>query len=130
MPKEYVLVVEDDNQHQREWMERLAVRYPRQGEVNITICSNAIEAWAVVHQMHSALKVWPRWIAVDHDLQWGNGFELINNLKALGYPNKFIAASGIEGNNMRMFAAGAEFICQGKALDGNLTTVLNTIEKM
>ena len=75
-----VISVEDDLQHQMEWAQFCLNRYGRQGQVVPHIIGNAIDAYLLILGMVTNKRP-IGWIAIDHDLQHGNGYELIQGIK-------------------------------------------------
>ncbi len=126
-PRKRILVVEDDLTQQVRLGNYLASLFGGQSEVIVTFCPTAIDAYAYIEGMtgRGGPGSHPRLIILDHDLQWGNGCELLDAIRELD-PNwtpKVITASGIPQNNERLMGHGAhaEFtkdeIVNGKATE-------------
>lgn len=126
MPTTNVIVVEDDLNCQNEWTSFLLSRYGHQGLIVPHIIGNAIDACLLIHSMIQHNRP-IGWIAIDHDLQYGNGYELIQAIRDSNIP--ILLSSGIQSNNDRMNTLGITYpVIRGKANDPHLTEYLNIIE--
>ena len=124
MPERYVVIVEDDLVNQANWAIFCANRYGGQGKTVASIIGDAVQAWCLL----SAMPYKPLWIALDYDLQNGNGYELLTYLNEINYGIPIIAASGIPENNTRLVSLGAQFVVSDKAKSENLNMILNILE--
>lgn len=103
-PVAYVMVVEDDMMHQKMWMDKLSGIFKPQGEVIVTLVPTADMAYSIIkyrvdRELSCSL---PTMLILDHDLQWGNGRELIIGLRSLGVSCPLFLSSGIDANNANM----------------------------
>lgn len=142
MPVHYVLIVEDNLDRQRDWLAFCAKRYGPEGKLVPVVVWNAYQAIGVIQAMEKdrykgavaeneelpySLR-WPVWIAIDHDIQIGDGVDLIHELRKIGFEWAILASSGIESNNDRMIAAGANYKLNHKCDDPELPFLLNRLE--
>jgi DNA-binding NtrC family response regulator len=116
-PTKHILIVEDDIQCQLDVLNHFNNVFERQGEVTISVVSDAIQAAQVLMSQHNITKA----IILDHDLQWGNGCELLRWMKLHFKDIPVITFSGHPQNNANMIASGASYhfdkdaVTQGKA---------------
>lgn len=102
MPEKSILVVEDCLLQQARFAAYFLGLFGHQSNVFVNFCSNAIDADSLVFSDHP-----PVLIILDHDLQWGNGVELITKMIDSKLSIPIITASGIPANNTRMMSFGA-----------------------
>lgn len=103
-PTKYIMVVEDDIDHQKLWMEKLSTIFKPQGDTVIVMAPTADIAYAIIENRveYMTYPSLPEILILDHDLQWGNGRELINAMKSLGVSCPLFLSSGIDENNVKM----------------------------
>jgi len=105
MPTKSILVVEDALDAQVKIAMALCAILEPCGEVTVNFCSSAIDAACIL----SGTALPPSLIILDHDLQYGNGSELLAFMKERGMDIPVMTASGIGGNNVRMMDLGATY---------------------
>ena len=103
-PVKYIMVVEDDMTHQKLWMDKLSTIFKPQGDTIIVMAPTADIAYSIVkdrteRHIYPSL---PKILILDHDLQWGNGRELIIGMNSLGVSCPLFLSSGIDENNEKM----------------------------
>jgi len=103
-PQKHILVVEDNLSCQYEIASHFNDIFEAEGSVIVSFVSNAITAAAIL--MH---KIPVHLILLDHDLQWGNGTELLTMMKNMGIKIPVITFSGIPYNNKKMVEFGADY---------------------
>ena len=108
MPTKHVLICEDDVTNQGALLGVFERLFGHQGHVQVSVVPGAFYAYAM---MHSGALV--DLILLDHDMPTGDGVELLRWMKTAVLPKlnetKVITASGIQSNNDRLMAAGADY---------------------
>ncbi len=118
MPSKHILVVEDDLLQQVLFGRYFLKLYGHQSEVKINFAASAIDAHNIIFSDNP-----PDLIILDHDLQHGNGVELLSNMRNSNINISVITASGMPANNERLMHAGANYkfikndIISGQATD-------------
>ena len=105
MPDKHVLVVEDDLLQQARFAKYLLSLFGHQSNVRVSIVPSAVDAHVIIFSERKDVDL----VILDHDLQLGNGGELVQNMRASGIHTPVITASGITSNNDRMMSLGADY---------------------
>lgn len=105
MPTKTVLVCEDDLQQQARIAVALLNLFGHQSDVQVVFVPGGEYAAAVVEWVQEKVAV----ILLDHDMPYGDGVELLEQLKEWGVLDqiKVITFSGIPQNNKRLMQHGA-----------------------
>jgi DNA-binding response OmpR family regulator len=103
MPEKRILVVEDDLECQRLIAEHMTRLFLRQGKVTVSFVADALQAAVLLMSVKFDL------ILLDHDLQIGNGVELLIYMQECGVITPVMTFSGHPVNNERMMAVGATY---------------------
>ena len=122
MPSRHVLIVEDDHFHAYQWLEIFSRRYKREGDTVISVAASALAALEIPKHHPVTFAI------VDHDLQFGNGRELIKYWRDVGCTFPIAAASGIPQNNAIMLDAGALIAFISKHSGNDVDEVLKILE--
>lgn len=103
-PKKHILVVEDNLLCQNDIAAHFNDIFEKEGQVIVSYVSNAITAAPILLG-----KVPIHLILLDHDLQWGNGSELLEMMQNMNIKIPVITFSGHPYNNEKMVKAGADY---------------------
>lgn len=110
MPTKHLLIVEDDLLQQARFAKYFLNMFGHQSNVRINIVCSAVDAHLILatssFQSHYRIDL----VILDHDLQIGNGSELVREIRALGITVPVITASEIDANNVRMMEVGANYL--------------------
>jgi len=122
-PQKHILVVEDNLSCQFKIASHFNDIFEEEGHVIASFVSNAIAAAAII-----VGKVPVDLILLDHDLQWGNGTELLIMIKELGIIIPVITFSGLPYNNKKMVEIGADYGYQKQdVIDGKADHIIKNI---
>jgi len=114
-PSRSILVVEDDLSQQINIGTRLVKLFGGQGEVIVVFCPSAVDAASYLIGLRYFSSEngefgmgYPRAIILDHDLQIGDGVQLLSFMRdVLRASIPVLTASGIPSNNDRLMQHGA-----------------------
>lgn len=129
-PTKEILIVEDDLLQQSRFAAKFLSLFGHQSSVIATFVPTAMAAFAYIVGLRgfssgqgAFAAALPKLIVLDHDLQHGDGAELLKALSLNGFSMPVMTASGLAGNNDRLMDHGANYkfakdeIIAGKADD-------------
>jgi CheY-like chemotaxis protein len=123
-PIKHVVVCEDDLDMQAAIAAKFCRLFDPQGTVQVSFVPGAVQAAALIEKAGAEL------ILLDHDMPFGNGIDLMEWLKEIGFINAIpvITFSGIMENNDALMAAGASYRFQkSQVISGEADDVIKKI---